>query len=76
MRNGFPIVVCIVGAIADLAVWMWLRSFKARDKAPASLAHLTREERQRRITIVGWIMFGSAWLFLSGAVLLWWLGNR
>lgn len=76
MRNGYPIVVCIVGAIADFGVWGWLWSFKVRDKAPASLAHLTREERQRRITIVAQIMFGSAWLFLVGAVVLWWLGNR
>lgn len=76
MRNGFPILVCIVGAIADFTVWGWLRSFKVRDKAPVSLAHLTREERQRRITIVGQIMFGSVWLFLAGAVVLWWLGNR
>ena len=63
MRNGYPIVLCIVGAIADFAVWGWLRNFKVRDKAPASLAHLTREERQRRITIVGQIMFG--WSELS-----------
>ena len=76
MRNGFPIAACIVGAIADLAVWGWLRSFKVRDKAPAALAHLTPEERQRTITIVGCIMLGSAWVFLTGAVVLWWLGNR
>jgi hypothetical protein len=76
MRNGFPIVVCIAGAIADFAVWGWLRSVKVRDKVPASLAHLTHEERQRRITVAGQIIFGSAWFFLAGAVLLWWLGTR
>ena len=76
MRSSFPVVVCIVGAIADFVVWAWLRSFKVRDKPPASLAHLSREERQRRVTIASRIAFGSAWLFLAAAGLLWWLGNR
>lgn len=76
MRNGFPILICILGAIADFAVWGWLGNYKVRDNPPTSQAHLTREQRQQKIRIVGWIMFGSAWVFLAGAVLLWWLGNR
>lgn len=76
MRNGFPIVVCIVGAIADFTLWAWLRRFRVREKAPPSLARFSIEERQRRVKIVARVMFASGWMFVAGAVLMFWLGNR
>ena len=75
MRNGFPIIVCVIGAIANSALWVKLRNFKVREKPPASRAHLSIEERQRKITIARGIVFGSAWFMLAGALLLAWLGR-
>jgi hypothetical protein len=76
MRNSFPVLVCIIGAIADFVVWAWLRSFKVRERRRGSVGRLSMEERQRKVTIASWIMFGSAWFFLAGAGVLWWLGIR
>ena len=76
MKNSFPVVVCLFGAIADFMVWAWLRRFKVRERPPGSLTHLPVEERQRRIAAARWIVFGSAWFLLAGAVLLYWLERR
>lgn len=38
MKVSFPVVVCIVGAFVDFVIWLRLRNFKVREKAPASRA--------------------------------------
>ncbi len=75
MKIGFPMVVCIVGAFADFVIWLRLRNFKVREKAPASQAGLSIEERQRKVTIATRIIFGLGWFMLAGALFLAWLGN-
>ena len=75
MRITFPIVVCLIGAVADFALWVKLRHFRVREKPPASRAGLSLEERQRKITIGRRILFASGCLLLAGAVFLAWLAN-
>ena len=72
---SFPVAICLVGAVADFLVWSWLGRFRVSAKPPASRARLSIEERQRKITIARWIIFGSGWVFLAGAGLLMWLQN-
>jgi hypothetical protein len=73
MTITFPVAVCVIGGIADFALWAKLRSFKVREKPPASRAGLSVEERQRKVTIAGSITFASGCFFLAGAILLEWL---
>lgn len=68
-----PIILCGLGAISWFGMTFWLRSYKVRDKPPASRAHLSLEERQRRIRTVSWIAFGTACVFAIGAILFAWL---
>lgn len=75
MRNGFPVVVCVVGAIADFGLWVKLRNFRVQEKPPASRAGLSIEERQQRIAVATRIVFASGWFFLAGALFLFWIGN-
>jgi hypothetical protein len=75
MVISFPVVVCLAGAVVDLALWVMLGNFKVREKPPASRAGLSIEERQRKITIGRWIVFASGWVLLGGAFLLAWLGK-
>jgi len=75
MKVSFPVVVCIVGAFVDFVIWLRLRNFRVREKAPASRAGLSIEERQRKVTVATWIIFGLGWIMLVGAVILVWLGN-
>ena len=73
VKVTFPVIVCVLGAISWFWMSVWLRSFKVRDKPPASRAHLSLEERQQRIQMAAWIAFGGACAFVIGAVLLAWL---
>ena len=75
MRITFPIAVCLIGAVADFALWAKLRHFRVAEKPPASRAGLSLEERQRKITIGRRILFSSACFMLAGALFLAWLAN-
>jgi hypothetical protein len=75
MTVGFPVVVYLVGAVADFFLWAKLRHFKVREKPPTSRAGLSVEERQQKIRVGARIVFASAWFFLFGALLLLWLEN-
>jgi hypothetical protein len=75
MRITFPIVVCLIGAVADFALWAKLRYFRVAEKPPASRPGLSLEERQRKITIGRRVLFASGCLLLAGAVFLAWLAN-
>ena len=71
----FPVIACFVGAVS----WLWLtakpRRFKVPDKPPASRAHLSQEERQRKVVVGGWIAFAGACVFLVGGFVILWLEN-
>jgi len=71
----FPVIVSFIGAVS----WFWLtaklRRFKVREKPPASRAHLSQEERQRKIVVGSWISFAGACVFLVGGLVLLWLEN-
>ena len=75
MTVTFATVVSLIGAIASFSLAVKLGHFKVRQKPPASRAHLSPEERQRKVTIGRWILFANGWLMLAGAVLLAWLAN-
>ena len=70
-----PVIVSFIGAVS----WFWLtgklRRFKVSEKPPASRAHLSQEERQRKVVIGSWITFVVACLFLFGGFMLLWLEN-
>jgi hypothetical protein len=68
-----PIILCVFGAISWLGMALWLRDYKVRSKSTASRAHLSMEERQRRIRTGSWIALGMACVFAIGAVLIAWL---
>jgi hypothetical protein len=51
MSITVPVVLTLVSAIASFQLFAKLRHFKVREKPPASRAHLSVEERQRRLTI-------------------------
>ncbi len=71
----FPVIVCLMGAVS----WFWLtaklRRFKVREKPPASRAHLSQAERQRKIVVGSWITFAGACVFLVGGFVIFWLEN-
>ena len=73
MGVKFPVIVCFIGAVS----WFWftakLRRFRVPEKPPASCAHLSREERQRKVVVGSWITFAGACVFLVGGFVLLWL---
>jgi hypothetical protein len=71
----FPAVVSFVGAITWFVWTVKLRHFKVSEKPPASRAHLSLEERQRKVEIAGWITFAGGCVMLVGAIVLLWLEN-
>jgi hypothetical protein len=73
VKMGFPVILCVLGAISWFWMGLWLRAFKVRSKPSASRAHLSLEQRQQRIRAVSWIAFGGASFFVIGAILLAWL---
>lgn len=75
MNIRFPIVVCLIGAVANFALWTKLRHFRVPEKPPASRAGLSLEERQRKITIARRIVLASGVFMLAGALFLAWLEN-
>jgi hypothetical protein len=71
-----PVIASPLGSVAFFVQALELRSFKVSEKPPASRAHLSREERQRKIVTARWISFGGGWFMLVAAFVLAWLGNR
>jgi len=71
----FPVIVSFIGAVS----WFWLtaklRRFKVPEKPPVSRAHLSWEERQRKVVIGSWITLAGACVFLIGGFVLLWLEN-
>jgi hypothetical protein len=70
MKMSSPAVVCLIGAVVWFLFAFWLRSFKVREKPPASRAGLSLEERQKKIKIAMWIAFALGWFMLAAGLLL------
>jgi hypothetical protein len=73
MKMGSPAILCVLGAISWFVMGLWLRSLKVGSKPPASRAHLSVEQRQQRIRVASWILFGGAFFFVIAAILFVWI---
>jgi hypothetical protein len=69
MTITLPAVVSLIGAIAFFNFAVKLRHFKVQEKPPASRAHVSLEERQRKVQIERWTCFAAGWFRLAGAFL-------
>ena len=65
-----PVILCLCGAAANLYAGLLLRKFKVSEIPPRSRAHLSREERQQKITIARRLTHGIVVWLLAGAALL------
>jgi hypothetical protein len=72
---SFPVVVCAIGSVSSFSCSYKLRHFKVSEKPPASHAKLSREQRQHKIQIASWIIFGNGCLMLAGGLLLNWMAR-
>jgi hypothetical protein len=75
MKIPVPAVVSLLGGLYSLYFASRLRKLKVPDKAPASRAHLSLEQRQRKIHIGTGLTFAGGIVMIAGAVFLVWLGN-
>jgi hypothetical protein len=73
MKMGSPSILCVLGAISWFVMGLWTRSLKVGSKPPASRAHLSVEQRQKRIRMASWILLGGAFFFAIAAILFAWL---
>ena len=70
--NSSPIQTYILGAIGSFAAAIWLWRFKVPVNPPASRAHLTVEQRQKRIKIAsGLCVLGGCLMLALVAFLTW-----
>jgi hypothetical protein len=75
MVINFPTVVSFIGTIMSFSFALRLRNFKVNEIAPKSRAGLSREERQRKITIGRRIVYGVSAFMLASAFLFAWMAN-
>jgi hypothetical protein len=68
MSNGFPALICFAGSIVFFAFAIRMRRFRVPEKPPASRAHLSLEERQKKIKIASWLSFAMGLLMLGAAL--------
>jgi hypothetical protein len=71
IKMGSPAILCVLGAISWLVMGLWARSLKVGP--PTSRAHLSVEQRQKRIRLASWILLGGAFFFVIAAILFAWL---
>ena len=75
MKIQYPSVVSLLGGIYSLYFASKLRKFKVPATAPKSRAHLSLEERQRKIRIGVWLCIAGGVVMIAGAGVLFWLEN-
>jgi hypothetical protein len=75
MRIQLPVVICVVGGIYSLYFASKLRKLRLSDHPPKSRAHLSLEERQRKIRMAAWLCVVCGFGMIAGAVVLFWLEN-
>lgn len=75
MAINFPAVASVVGGVSFFSFGLRLRGFRVASTPPRPRAHLSREERQHKITITTRICYGAAALMVAGGVLLAWLAR-
>jgi len=68
MTAGFPALVCFAGSIVSFAFAIRMRRFRVPETPPASRAHLSSEERQKKIKMASWLSFAMG-LFMLGAAM-------
>jgi len=73
MRIPWISVVMLLGGVYSLYVASRLRKFKASDSPPASRAHLSLEERQRKMRTASMLAVLTGLLLIVGAGLFAWL---
>jgi hypothetical protein len=64
------IIICFIGAAACFYNAIWFRRFKVPETPPKSRAHLSREERQRRMRVASWVLMFTGILMLALALFL------
>lgn len=69
------ISLCLLAAVIHLGIGMRLRVYKPANKPIASLAHLSLEERLKRLRLASWICFGIAGWAVAGAIVFAWLDH-
>jgi hypothetical protein len=75
MRIQWPAVVSLLGGIYSLYFASKLRKFKLSEHPPKAQAHMSIEERQRRVRIGAWLCVAGGFVMIAGAGLIVWLEN-
>jgi hypothetical protein len=75
MKTGFSVIICLIGSVQCFLVAARFRRFKVTEKAPASRAHLSVEQRQKKIRIASKLSLACGCLMLAGAIYLTWLSH-
>jgi hypothetical protein len=75
MVVDFPTVVSFIGAITSFSFALRLRNFQVSEIPPKSRAGLSREQRQRKITIGRRIVYGLSAFLLASAFSFAWMAN-
>jgi hypothetical protein len=75
MIIDFPTTVSFIGAIGFFSLAVKLRKFRVSKIPPKPRAGLSREERQRQITIAEWITYSLGVFLLCATCLFAWLAN-
>jgi hypothetical protein len=75
MVINFPTIVSFVGAISSFSFALKLRNFKVSEIPPKSRAGVSREERQRKITIARRIVYGVSAILFASTFLFAWIAN-
>jgi hypothetical protein len=73
MNIRWPVLVLLFGGLYTLYFSRRIRKFKLSDQAPASRAHLSVEERQRKMRVASNIAVATGVVMIAGAALLVWM---
>lgn len=75
MKIQWPAVVSLLGGIYSLYFALKLRKLKLSERPPKSRAHMSLEERQRKVQIGAWLCVAGGIVMIAGAGLIVWLEN-
>jgi hypothetical protein len=70
MTTGFPALICFAGSIVLFAFSIRLRRLRPPEKAPASGAIGSLEERQKKAQLASRLCFALGAVTLAGAIFL------
>ncbi len=72
MRIQFPFIVCLLGGLYSLYFALKLRKFKVPDQPPKSRAHLSKEEREKKMQLASWLCLFIGLLMIATAAYFYW----